>query len=72
MQNSVVFGILLKLLKGKRIKTNEMAEDFEVSQRTILRYIDVLSSSGVPLLTFSGKNGGVEIDKNFVLNDEFI
>lgn len=72
MENSIAFGIVLKLMKGRRLTACEIAEDYEVSTRTVYRYIDTLSASGVPLITFNGKNGGIEIDKNFVLTENFI
>lgn len=31
----------------------------------------MLSGAGVPLCTFNGKNGGIELDKNYLLPDTF-
>lgn len=72
MENSVAIGIVFKLMRGKRMTAKELGEIFEVSPRTIYRYVDCLSASGVPIICISGKNGGLEIDKKFVLTDSFL
>lgn len=72
MENSVAIGIVFKLMQGKRVKARELGEYFELSVRTVYRYIDILSASGIPIISFNGKNGGLEIDKSFKLNDNFL
>ena len=72
MENSIAFGIVLKLMKGKRLTATEIAQEYEISPRTVYRYVDTLCASGVPLITFNGKNGGIEIDNNYVLNQNFL
>ncbi len=72
MESSVAIGMVFKLMRGKRLTAKELGDDFEVSSRTIYRYVDCLSASGVPIVCISGKNGGLEIDKNFVINDSFL
>ena len=44
-----------------------MAETFNVSTKTIQRDLDKLSVLGIPIITHHGKNGGVEIDKNYII-----
>ena len=39
----------------------ELAEEFEVSVRTIYRDIDYISSAGVPIYATQGKDGGIAI-----------
>jgi len=46
----------------------ELARHFEVSSRTILRDVDILAASGIPLYTAQGKNGGISIMEHFVLH----
>lgn len=72
MENSVAIGIVFKLMQGKRVTAKELGERFELSVRTVYRYVDILSASGVPIISFNGKNGGLEIDKSFKLNDNFL
>ena len=45
-----------------------MAEKFEVSVRTIYRDIDVISSAGIPIYVTTGRNGGIQILENYVLD----
>lgn len=72
MDSSVAIGIVFKLMRGRRVKAKELSEDYEVSVRTIYRYVDYLSASGVPITSYIGKNGGIEIDKDFVIHDDFL
>ena len=53
----------------------DIAENFEISARTVYRYIEELSMAGIPIICESGKNGGISISPNFLLesfllNDE--
>lgn len=56
---------LLKCHKTVTIK--ELSETFKVSTKTIQRDIDKLCVLGIPIITYRGKNGGVEIDKNYII-----
>ena len=68
MQESRLFKIVYHLLgKGKATAT-ELAEKFEVSVRTIYRDIDALSGAGIPIYAESGRNGGIRLMKNFVMD----
>ena len=46
----------------------ELAAQFEVSQRTIYRDIDALSSAGIPVYTEPGRNGGICLLHDFILD----
>lgn len=46
----------------------ELAERFEVSVRTIYRDVENLSMTGIPVYTRKGKNGGISLTSQFVLN----
>jgi predicted DNA-binding transcriptional regulator YafY len=52
--------------------TGELAAHFEVSSRTILRDIDVLTTAGIPIYTLQGKGGGIYIHDRYVLNKAVI
>jgi predicted DNA-binding transcriptional regulator YafY len=67
MQNRL-FEIIYILLNQKSTTAKELAERFEVSQRTIYRDIDALSLAGIPVYTEKGKNGGISLLPDFVLN----
>lgn len=68
MKTDILFGILLTLLRNGRTRAKELASKYNISIRTIYRYIDTLDMSGVPIASFVGKNGGIEILGTFKLN----
>lgn len=72
MQINRLFEIIYILLDKKTVTANELAERFEVSQRTVYRDIEILSQSGIPIYTTKGKNGGISILDNFVLDKSLI
>ena len=65
MKNYLIFGIFLFIYQKKGTTAREIAEKFEISRRTVYRYIDELCKAGIPLRTQQGLNGGIFIDKNF-------
>lgn len=68
MQINRLFEIVYILLDKKIVTARELAEHFEVSSRTIYRDIDTLSLAGIPIYATQGKNGGITLLDNFVLN----
>ena len=68
MQINRLFEIVYLLIVKKSITAKELAAQFEVSTRTILRDIEVLSSAGVPIYTKQGKGGGISLLDGYVLN----
>lgn len=68
MQESRLFKIVYHLLDKGKATAVELAERFEVSVRTIYRDIDALSEAGVPVYTEAGRNGGIYLMKDFVLD----
>ena len=64
MQVPVIIGILTTLLSNKMCTAEQLAEKYEISKRTVYRYLDVLSQAGVPLMVRHGRNGGWGIIDN--------
>jgi len=60
--------MLLLLMEKGTVSAPKMAERFEVSVRTIYRDIDALSAAGVPVYVTTGRNGGVQLMDDFVLD----
>lgn len=68
MQINRLFEIVYLLLSKKNTTAKELAEHFEVSQRTIYRDIETLCQAGIPIYTNKGKGGGICLLDQFVLN----
>ena len=60
-----LIGILSILLQKESVTAPELAEQFEVSRRTINRDIEHLCRAGIPVVTRQGTNGGISIMDNF-------
>lgn len=56
-----LIGILSILLQKDKVTSAELAERFEVSRRTILRDIETLNMSGIPIVSEQGQGGGISI-----------
>ncbi len=72
MQESRLFKIIYYLLDKGSATARELAERFEVSVRTIYRDIDVLSGAGIPVYTETGRNGGIYLLSDFILDKTII
>jgi predicted DNA-binding transcriptional regulator YafY len=60
-------GIVHLLRTRSKMTANELANYFEVSERTIYRDIDALSQLHVPIVAYEGLGGGYEIDPSFFM-----
>ncbi len=67
MKKYLTFAILLELGKYEIVPARVLAEKFEISTRSVYRYLDELESAGIPTFTKLGKNGGVGLKKTFAL-----
>ena len=60
-----LIGILSLLLQKDMVTAPELAEEFEVSRRTINRDIEALSKAGIPIQTLQGAGGGISIMEGY-------
>ncbi len=67
MKQYLIFGIFLFLANKEKTTAKEIAENFEISPRSVYRYIDELSMAGLPIFTQLGRYGGIKLMKNFLL-----
>ena len=58
MKMEPLIGILSILLQREKVASPELAEQFEVSRRTIRRDIESLCRTGIPISTAQGAGGG--------------
>lgn len=63
-----LLGILSVLLQKETATAPELAEQFEVSRRTINRDIEALCKAGIPVMTRQGAGGGISIMENYKIN----
>lgn len=68
MSDSRLFKILYYLLYKGHATAPELASKFEVSPRTIYRDVEALSSAGIPVYAEQGRNGGIYLLQNFILD----
>jgi len=61
-----MLAILWMLRSGKKITAKQISEKLEMNIRTVYRYIDTLSTSGVPIISEPGHNGGYTLLNNFI------
>lgn len=59
-------------MKQGTVTASQLADRFEVSIRTIYRDLDTLSAAGIPVYAKKGKNGGISLTEQFVLNKMLI
>ena len=69
MQHEVIFGMLLTILNRDIVTAKDLSNKFYISTRTVYRYVDILNLNGIPIMTKSGKNGGIYILNSFKLNN---
>ena len=68
MQIEELFEFVYILIDKKRVTAKEMAERFGVSSRTIYRWVEALSISGIPIYSTLGRGGGICISEKFALD----
>lgn len=65
-----LISIVVYLLNHGRTSAQKLAEEFEVSSRTIMRDIESLDQAGIPIQSFYGVEGGYQIMDSFVLEKQ--
>ena len=72
MKYEIMLKILFELMSKKCVKASYLAEKYEVSVRSIHRYISCLEMAGVPIYTIRGNNGGFAIVDTFKFSSTFM
>ena len=61
-----MMAIIWMLKSGEKVTAKQISEKLEINIRTVYRYIDTLSASGVPIISDTGYNGGYTLLNNFI------
>jgi len=72
MKYEIMLRILFELMSKKCVKASYLADKYEVSVRSIHRYINCLELAGVPIYTIRGNNGGFAIIDTFKFSSSFL
>lgn len=71
MTISILMGIIWELLQHKKLTAKQISEKYEISIRSVYRYVDALCSSGFPVITYVGKNGGISIEPSCIIKNNY-
>ena len=70
--NNRLFEIVYILMQKRKTTAKELADRFEVSTRTIYRDIKTLSIANIPIYANKGKDGGIGLLDEYVLNNSHL
>lgn len=65
-----MLAITLELMSKKRVRAADLAARFEVSTRTIYREIELINQAGMPVVSYTGADGGFELMDGFFLTKQ--
>ncbi|WP_188455752.1 helix-turn-helix transcriptional regulator [Virgibacillus oceani] len=60
-----LLSIIIKLLNNEVLSASRLAEEFQVSSRTIYRDIEAICAAGIPVVSYQGTNGGFGIIEGY-------
>lgn len=72
MKYEIMLSILFELLSKKSVTAKYLSEKYEVSVRSIYRYINCIEMAGIPLYTNRGNGGGISIVDTFKFSSTFM
>ncbi|MBE5744782.1 MAG: YafY family transcriptional regulator [Clostridiales bacterium] len=72
MKFSILLEMVFDLLAKRKVTATYFAEKFELSVRTVYRYIDDLTLAGVPIQVLRGRDGGICISDSYKLPKGFM
>ncbi len=67
----IALGIMFTVLSKENITAQELSSKYLISVRTVYRYVNFLDLCGIPIVTKSGRNGGIKIVNSFSLKNMF-
>ncbi len=67
-----LLSIIFKLLHNEILSASSLADEFQVSSRTIYRDIEAICAAGIPVVSYQGTNGGFGIMKGYKFDKSLI
>ncbi|MDE6690554.1 MAG: YafY family transcriptional regulator [Clostridia bacterium] len=67
MKYRIMIKMLMLLMSRRKVTAKEIADRFEISVRSVYRYVEELNVSGVPVDVVRGRYGGIFIADTFKL-----
>jgi predicted DNA-binding transcriptional regulator YafY len=67
-----LISMIYKLLNHEVLSASKLAEEFQVSQRTIYRDIDVICAAGFPVVSHQGTKGGYGIMDGYKMDKSLL
>ncbi|MEC0373573.1 helix-turn-helix transcriptional regulator [Paenibacillus chibensis] len=67
-----LISIIYKLLNHEILSASMLAEEFQVSPRTIYRDIDAICAAGFPVVSYQGTNGGYGIMDGYKMDKSLL
>lgn len=71
MKYQIMIRMLMMLLSRKRVTAAEIAERYEISMRSVYRYVEELNVAGIPIDVVRGRYGGIYVADTFRLPTSF-
>ncbi len=67
MKYQIMIKMLMLLTSRRKVTAGEIADRFEISVRSVYRYVEELNVAGVPIDVVRGRSGGIYIADTFKL-----
>ena len=71
MKFAILLDILFELLSKRKVTATFLSEKFNISTRTVYRYVDTLSMC-IPLYVKQGREGGIYLSDSYKLPKGFM
>ena len=67
MKYQIMIKMLMLLLSRRKVRAREIAERYEISLRSVYRYVEELAVAGIPIDVARGRYGGISIADTYRL-----
>lgn len=72
MKYEMMLRILFYLLARGKTSAAKLASRFDISTRSVIRYVNEISLAGIPIIADNGRNGGYYIADSYKITDGFM